>query len=172
MTANGPCRRAILALGALALMGAGAAFVAPAPLVMASAGPLYADLARPEARLDLNQARAVISAYRLNNGLAALRLDPRLQAAAEREAAQMARADRPASAEAVKRRVAGEGIAGVEANLSAGYRSLAQAFSGWRDSPPHQRVMLTRGATRMGIAAAPAPGSKYGVYWALIVAGD
>jgi hypothetical protein len=31
--------------------------------------------------------------------------------------------------------------------------------------------MLLRGATRMGIAIAHAPRSKYKVYWALVVAG-
>ena len=30
--------------------------------------------------------------------------------------------------------------------------------------------MLLKGATRLGIAAAPAPASKYKVYWTLILA--
>src|SRR6516162_9600233 len=48
--------------------------------------------------------------------------------------------------------------------------ALAQALSGWRDSPPHRANMLLSGATRMGIAAAYAPKSKYKVFWALILA--
>ena len=55
-------------------------------------------------------------------------------------------------------------------NIGAGYHTLAEAFSGWRDSPPHRANMLLPGATRIGIAAVPAPSSKYKVYWALIVA--
>jgi uncharacterized protein YkwD len=55
-------------------------------------------------------------------------------------------------------------------NVGAGYHTLAQAFSGWRDSPPHRDNMLLKGATRMGIAAAYAPKSKYKVFWALILA--
>jgi uncharacterized protein YkwD len=55
-------------------------------------------------------------------------------------------------------------------NISAGYHTLAEAFSGWRDSPPHRANMLNQGATRMGIAAAYAPNSKYKVYWSLILA--
>ena len=43
---------------------------------------------------------------------------------------------------------------GGEANLSAGYRRLAEAFSGWRDSPQHDRVMKDAKAKRMGIATA------------------
>jgi uncharacterized protein YkwD len=55
-------------------------------------------------------------------------------------------------------------------NIGAGYHTLAEAFSGWRDSPPHRANMLLAGATRMGIAAVYAPNSKYKVFWALILA--
>lgn len=130
----------------------------------------YRDLGSATARVDAGEARAMISAYRMNAGLPALALDPKLVEAAQQEASAMAVADKPAQAEAVKARLARDGQAGVEANLSAGYRRLAEAFSGWRDSPQHDRVMKTPGATRMGIATAYAPGSKYQVYWALIVA--
>ena len=52
------------------------------------------------------------------------------------------------------------------------YHTLAEAFSGWRESAPHNRVMLDAKATRIGIATAYAPKSKYKVYWALAVAAD
>jgi uncharacterized protein YkwD len=55
-------------------------------------------------------------------------------------------------------------------NISAGYHTLAEAFSGWRDSPPHRANMLKDGVTRMGIAAVYTPTSKYKVFWALILA--
>jgi uncharacterized protein YkwD len=55
-------------------------------------------------------------------------------------------------------------------NVGAGYHTLAEAFSGWRDSPPHRANMLLKGATRMGIAAIYTSTSKYKVYWALILA--
>ena len=55
-------------------------------------------------------------------------------------------------------------------NIGAGYHTLAEAFSGWRDSPPHRANMLLKGATRMGIAAVYTPKSKYKVYWALELA--
>jgi uncharacterized protein YkwD len=55
-------------------------------------------------------------------------------------------------------------------NVSAGYHTLAEAFSGWRDSPPHRANMLLTGATRIGIAAVHTPESKYKVFWALILA--
>jgi uncharacterized protein YkwD len=130
----------------------------------------YTDLGQAGARVDVPEARAMISAYRMNAGLGRLALDAELQAAAQREADAMAKADRPSSAEAVKRRLSAAGFTRPEANLSAGYRTLAEAFSGWRDSVQHDRVMKTASAKRMGIATAHAPGSKYQVYWALVLA--
>ena len=38
-------------------------------------------------------------------------------------------------------------------NVSAGYHTLAEAFSGWRNSPPHKANMLKNGVTKLGIAA-------------------
>ena len=55
-------------------------------------------------------------------------------------------------------------------NIGAGYHTLAEAFSGWRDSPPHRSNMLNSGVNQMGIAAVYSPRSKYKVYWALIMA--
>ena len=48
---------------------------------------------------------------------------------------------------------------------------LAEAFSGWRDSPGHRANMLKSGVTEMGIAAAYAAHSKYKVFWSLVMAG-
>ena len=42
-------------------------------------------------------------------------------------------------------------------NIGAGYHTLAEAFSGWRDSPPHRANMLHSGVTKMGIAAVYSP---------------
>ena len=55
-------------------------------------------------------------------------------------------------------------------NVSAGYHTLAEAFSGWRDSPPHRANMLKSGVTKLGIAASYAPNTKYKVFWTLILA--
>jgi uncharacterized protein YkwD len=55
-------------------------------------------------------------------------------------------------------------------NIGAGYHTLAEAFSGWRDSPGHKANMLLKGATHMGIAAVYVPNTKYKVFWALVLA--
>ncbi len=55
-----------------------------------------------------------------------------------------------------------EKSAAVE-NVSAGYDTLSEVFSGWRQSPPHNANMLARGMRRMGIAAAYNPKTRYKV---------
>ncbi|HEY8383313.1 MAG TPA: CAP domain-containing protein [Microvirga sp.] len=131
----------------------------------------YQSLAAPNAVVDGPMARDMIGAYRRNKGLGPLVLDPDLQAAAEAEARAMASADKPRSADALKASLAQGGLRDPAANLSAGYHTLPEAFSGWRESPVHDRVLLDPRAARMGIATAYAPGSKYKVYWALVTAG-
>ena len=129
---------------------------------------IYLPLASNSAHIDVEAARDMISAYRRNRGAPPLAVDLELQRLAE--AAAMALADRPSRAQTVKAAVQRLGYADVNANLSAGYHTLAEAFSGWRESAPHDATMLAPQATKMGIATAYAPGSKYKVYWALLTA--
>lgn len=161
---TGPFTLALAAAFALA----GCAAAPPPPRTATPA--FYVSLASGEA-VDAEAARAMISLYRANHGLTPLTLDSRLNEAAAAQARAMA-ATAKADATGFKQRVAAAGAdpARSAENVSAGYHRLAEAFSGWRDSPPHNAVMLKRDATRMGIATASAPGSKYKVYWALVVA--
>ena len=149
-----------------------AACQAEKPVQRSQTPSFYVSMARAGAEVDAAMARDMIGAYRGNNGLRPLTLDPDLQAAAQAEADAMARADKPSSAEAFKVRLASTGFAAPAANLSAGYHTLAEAFSGWRESAQHNRVLLDPKATRIGIATAYAPNSKYKVYWVLAVAAD
>jgi uncharacterized protein YkwD len=134
----------------------------------------YRDLAQPGAQLDAAAAASMISGYRTNNGLPAVTLDPALTAMAQAQAEIMAQRDKlehNVKKPFVKRLKAAGYPAKVAAeNIGAGYHTLAEAFSGWRDSNSHRANMLLAGATRMGIAAVYTPGSKYKVYWALILA--
>lgn len=157
-------------LVAVALAGGPAAGCSRDPLRESGPLPMYQSLAADGARLDAEAARDMISSYRRANGAGTLALDPELQRLAEVEAARMAAAERPGQADAVKFAATRAGFGSPGANLSAGYLTLAEAFSGWRESPAHNAVMLDRGAGRFGIATAYAPGSKYRVYWAMLVA--
>ncbi|NEU11485.1 CAP domain-containing protein [Methylobacterium sp. BTF04] len=155
----------------LALLAAGSLSGCATQLPAATGLPsLYQPMTAADAHLDVATARDMISAYRARTGQGPLQIDPALQKLAEAEAVAMAAADRPSRAQTVKSAVERLGYAPAEANLSAGYHTLAEAFSGWRDSPSHNATMLAPSATRMGIATAYAPGSKYKVYWALLVA--
>ncbi|PWB81881.1 MAG: hypothetical protein C3F11_13705 [Methylocystaceae bacterium] len=133
----------------------------------------YRSLAARGARVDAQAARDMISLYRRNNGLADLSIDETLQQAAQAQADAMAAAnslDHDVRG-SLDMRLTAKGLRSVSAmeNVSAGYHTLAEAFSGWRQSTPHNKNLLAPRATRMGIATAFAPGTKYKVYWALIL---
>lgn len=135
---------------------------------------MYVNMAEPGARLDATAAASMISQYRSNNGLGAVEVDPALMKLAEAQAQAMASAnklDHDVKAPLAKR-LNGSGYPAVLAveNVSAGYHTMAEAFSGWRDSPPHRANMLKNGVTKLGIAASYAPNTKYKVFWTLILA--
>jgi len=134
----------------------------------------YRDLAQTDAALDANAAQSMISGYRGNNGLGAVTIDPELMRLATEQAQAMAAHDKldHDAARPFQERIRKSGFDASVAveNISAGYHTLAEAFSGWRDSPPHRANMLNKAVTRMGIAAAYAPKSKYKVFWSLILA--
>jgi uncharacterized protein YkwD len=116
----------------------------------------------------------MISGYRQNNGLGAVVVDPALMTLAESQSMAMAsrnKLDHDVTAPLAKRlnRSGYPATLAVE-NVSAGYHTLAEAFSGWRDSPPHRANMLKNGVTKLGIAASYAPNTKYKVFWTLILA--
>lgn len=160
--------RLVLCAFALALAGC-----AGDPLQNAQPA-FYRSMAQPGAELDTAVAASMISGYRQNNGLGAVTIDPELNRLAEAQARAMVAKDKidhnaGGSFNERLRRSGYNARAAVE-NISAGYHTLAEAFSGWRDSPPHKANMLNRSATRMGIAAVYAPNSKYKVFWTLIMA--
>ncbi|MFZ0986751.1 MAG: CAP domain-containing protein [Xanthobacteraceae bacterium] len=134
----------------------------------------YQDLAGPAAALDAGAAQSMISGYRHNNGLGTVTIDPELMRLANEQATAMAARgtlDHSVGAPFTERIRKSRFDASVAVeNIGAGYHTLAEAFSGWRDSPPHRANMLNANVTRMGIAAVYAPKSKYKVFWALILA--
>ena len=162
------CAR-LIALAALALIGACAGDHAP------TGGPsFYRDMAENGAQLDAATAASMISGYRTNNGLPSVSIDPDLMNLALAQAQAMASRDTldHNAGRGFNERLKAHGYRARAAaeNIGAGYHTLAEAFSGWRDSPPQRANMLLDGATRMGIAAVYTPKSKYKVFWALILA--
>ena len=159
---------AALLAAALALAGCADGYAPP------SQPSFYRNLAQPGAELDAGAAASMISGYRANSGLPAVALDAELMKLAEEQAGEMARRNKldhdlrkPFTA---RLKASGYDAKSAAENIGAGYHTLAEAFSGWRDSPSHRKNMLLKGATRIGIAAVYTPNSKYKVFWALILA--
>jgi uncharacterized protein YkwD len=134
----------------------------------------YQSMAKAGAELDPQAAASMISGYRRNNMLGPVTLDPQLMRMAEEQARAMATKDKldhnvAGNFQQRLRKSGYKAQVGAE-NIGAGYHTLAEAFSGWRDSPSHKANMLLKGATQMGIAAVYVPNTKYKVFWALILA--
>jgi uncharacterized protein YkwD len=159
----------LTAIAILALVGC----AAEPPTPTAGEPSFYRDLASYDARVDAGAAREMISLYRSNHGLGPVAVDGGLESAAQAQVTAMARADKLSHEVRgnLSTRLDGAGFRKNPAveNVSAGYHTLAEAFSGWRQSKPHNENMLNPRMRRMGIATAYAPGSKYKVYWALVM---
>lgn len=157
------------------LLGAGLAIAAcsRAPVPSDQTPPFYRRLDIGGHAVDPASSLSMINQYRGNNGLSPLVWDPALARIAQAQVDQMAAKDRVHSTEeaGLDRELAGAGIAygSFLANFSAGYRTFAEAFSGWRESPRHNATMLDRRASRVGLATAYAPNSKYKIFWTLVV---
>ena len=90
--------------------------------------------------LDATAASYMISGFRKNNGLGPVTIDPDLTRLAEAQARAMAgrdKLDHGVAGEFSERMRSGGFARGAAVeSISAGYHTLAEAFSGWRDSPP------------------------------------
>jgi uncharacterized protein YkwD len=161
--------RAVVAIIVLLAL-AGCAAEAPVP----EQPTMYLSMANGGAKLDPVAAASMISLYRQNNSLGPVTVDPDLMKLAEQQSQVMAsrnKLDHDVKAPLAKRLNASGYPATVAVeNVSAGYHTMAEAFSGWRDSPPHRANMLKSGVTKLGIAASYAPNTKYKVFWTLILA--
>lgn len=138
--------------------------------------PFYQDMARVDGQVDAATAAQMISQYRINNGLSPVSPDAQLSGIARTQAEAMASAGSVQASLAPNQQLStrmasiGEPKTAASENVSAGYRTFAEAFSGWRESPKHNQVLLTKDATRLGIATAYAPNAKHKVFWSLVMA--
>jgi uncharacterized protein YkwD len=154
-------------IGLLALCGCAAEVPIEQPA-------MYLNMANGGAKLDPQAAASMISLYRQNNGIGAVAVDPELMKLAEQQSLVMASQDKldhnVKAPLAYRLNASGYPATIAVENVSAGYHTLAEAFSGWRDSAPHRANMLKSGVTKLGIAASYAPNSKYKVFWTMILA--
>lgn len=141
--------------------------------------PIYSNLSVAGNTLNQAEAAALINAYRQGEGLTPLSVNQILtrQSASEaRTIASRVTSNRPGVVikpiPGIKDRLTAAGYSAgfVDQNVGAGYFTLAEAFSGWRQSNQHRKTLLAAEATEMGLAAVRVPNVKYKVYWSLIVA--
>ncbi len=167
-------RNTLTRLIAIAAITGLSACASQKPLEIPTGQPsFYQSMASREAKLDVVAARDLITIYRRNNGLSAVQLDPILLAKAQEQADAMAAANSMSHEVrgTLQARIGNSGLEHSMAveNISAGYHTLADAISGWRNSPHHNDNLLNGKMRRMGIASAYAPGTKYKVFWALVM---
>lgn len=154
-------------------------------LVLAGCAATQREVTPPSARklerlaavkADPAEAVRILNAYRASKGLGPVRLDPVLTAMAQRQADAMAAADdlSHSAAGSFTSRVHGASLDAARAaeNLGAGYYSTQEAFDGWKKSSGHEANLSMPQATRIGIALAKNPQTRYGAWWTLVLAGE
>jgi len=138
----------------------------------------YRNLGTPTAVVDAAMAAQMISDYRANNGLPPVAVDPVLVDVAMAQARLMAAKESvDVSLEAGREPIVRLAKAGYVTNhaienVSAGYRTLAEAFSGFRESKGHNAKLLDPQVRRIGIGTGYSPNSKYKVFWSIILAAE
>jgi uncharacterized protein YkwD len=114
---------------------------------------------------------AMISQYRREHGLPAVKVDPKLTAVAERQAQAMARSgimDHDVDGSFASR-ISGASLAGGAENIAAGTRTWDDTLRIWKESPGHNKNLLTPGADIVGVAVARNEDTRYKTYWAMVI---
>jgi hypothetical protein len=114
---------------------------------------------------------AMISQYRREHGLPAVKVDPKLTAAAERQAQAMARSgimDHDVDGSFASRISGANLVTGAE-NIAAGTKTWSDTLRIWKESPGHNKNLLTPGADIVGVAVARNENTSYKVYWAMVI---
>jgi uncharacterized protein YkwD len=140
----------------------------------AKAGAL-ADRDYTATRLDVEKARDLVNAYRKQNGLRALKLQPALTEAARAHSRDLAKWDRISHFgsdgsnpwDRVKR--AGYGAKLAAENVGTGQASVEEVLKGWQASPGHNKNLLLKDAEHMGIALVQDPKTEFKTFWTLVI---
>jgi uncharacterized protein YkwD len=114
----------------------------------------------PGARLDRGAAVNIVNQFRVSRGANQLSLDETLNDTAQKLAAQYATSsktpNRPDNAAIIL--------------TSAGYATLADTFSGWRNGSKDADELANITHKRAGIGVAYTSNSNFGVYWVMLLA--
>jgi hypothetical protein len=115
---------------------------------------------------------AMISQYRREHGLSAVKADPQLTEIAERQAKAMAAAgimDHNVAG-SFGSRISGAHTGRAAENIAAGTKTWAETFRAWQTSPGHNANLLQPQADSIGVAVARNDQTRYKTYWAMVIA--
>ena len=115
---------------------------------------------------------AMISQYRREHGLPAVKTDAKLTAVAVRQAQAMASAgvlDHDVAGSFASR-IAGANADSAAENIAAGTKTWADTLRMWKESAGHNANLLRAGADSLGVAVAHNDNTRYKVYWAMVIA--
>ena len=114
----------------------------------------------------------MISQYRREHGLSAVKTDPQLTAIAERQANAMAASgimDHNVAGSFASR-VSGAHLGMAGENIAAGTKTWAETFHVWQTSPGHNANLLQAQADSVGVAVARNDQTRYKTFWAMVIA--
>jgi uncharacterized protein YkwD len=115
---------------------------------------------------------AMVSQYRREHGLSAVKTDPQLTEIAERQAKAMAAAgvmDHNVAG-SFGSRIAPAHTGRAAENIAAGTKTWAETLRAWQTSPGHNANLLQPQADSIGIAVARNDRTQYKTFWALVIA--
>ena len=115
---------------------------------------------------------AMISQYRREHGLSAVKTDPQLTAIAERQAKAMAASGimDHSVAGSFASRISGARTSMASENIAAGTKTWAQTLRMWQTSPGHNANLLQSKADSVGVAVARNDQTRYRTFWAMVIA--
>ena len=132
-------------------------------------------LSLSQVTLEPDKARRMINGYRSTRGLGPLTLEKHLTRAARQHAQDLAKTDRVSHTGSDgsdpwgRVKVTGYKPKLAAENVGAGQLSFSEVLQGWMDSPGHNRNLLLKDATHMGIALVTNPSAKYRTFWTLVL---
>jgi len=114
----------------------------------------------------------MISRYRHEHGLSAVKTDPQLTAIAERQAKAMAASGimDHSVAGAFSTRISGVNTNRAAENIAAGTKTWAETLRMWQNSPGHNANLLQAHADIVGVAVARNEQTRYKIFWAMVIA--
>jgi hypothetical protein len=115
---------------------------------------------------------ALISQYRREHGLPAVKTDARLTAVAERQAKAMASSgimDHDVAGSFASR-ISATNTASAAENIAAGTKTWADTLRIWKASAGHNTNLLRPDADIIGVAVAHNENTRYKTYWAMVIA--